>query len=653
MNNNNTFKLLSQLKKGEGGTIVKLTGDDAALKKLSALGMVEGAQVLVMKARNPFILSVAGTTVAAGLDIVKHITVDPFYKNILLIGNPNAGKSQVFTRLTGVKAISSNFPGTTVSVRTSPAEFNKTIYNVVDVPGVYRLEDDSIAGKETAKVLAQMKYELIVYVLDANHLERSLFFGLEILALKKPVLFLLNKYKTAQTSGTKINMNAMSAMLGVPVAGVEALTGEGFKELENIISAALKNSQKVCSPACQTSFKDEAEKWRLIGEIVKKSQSLEHKHMSALERLAEMSTRPLTGLPIALVVMAISFFVIRFAGEGLINLLTPLFENYYAPFITGLFGEHTGGFWGTMLLGGGDAFGLLTDAAQIAFIDVLSYVVAFYAVFEFWADLGYLPRLSVLLDSVLHKIGIHGYGVIPIMMGLGCKVPAVMAVRTLESRRERVIATALVLLLAPCITQSAMIFVVLGSAAWYYTVAVFGALLIAGISAGVFLNKIMKGNPPAMFMEIPSWQMPKITHWLAKVWLRVKEYIKEAIPMIMLGIVLINIAVQTGALDLIARLFRLPVEVALGLPGESVSVIILGFLRKDVSIALLEPFALNPGQLVTACVFMSMYLPCAATFFVMLKEMGVKDTLKICALTFGLAFITAALLHFGGQSLGV
>ncbi|MGB2579678.1 ferrous iron transport protein B [Elusimicrobium simillimum] len=355
---------------------------------------------------------------------------------------------------------------------------------------------------------------------------------------------------------------------------------------------------------------------------------------------------PLTGLPIALIVLAVCFYLVRTIGEGLIDLLTPLYEGYYVPFITGIFNGD--GFITKILVGGGteNSFGILTDALQIALIDVMSYVVVFYALLEFLADLGYLPRLSVLLDSFLHKIGIHGYGAIPIMMGMGCKVPAVMGVRTLESRREKIIAVVLVLLLAPCISQSAMIISILSPHGIGYVFLVFGILLATGLAAGAMLNKIMKGNPPEMFMEIPAWQLPKPKEWATKVWYRMKEYLLDAVPLIVLGVLAINIAEMLGLLNFITRHTEKPLTFLFGLPGETASIMILGFLRKDVSIALLEPFNLTAAQLVTACVFMTMYVPCIATFFVMLKESGVKDTFKIVALCLILATIIASLTHF-------
>lgn len=648
--NENEIRQLSKLDKWESGIIEKIDADEKEVKKFASLGLTAGAQISVLKSKPPMLIKSAGTSVAVGEEFAKKIKVRVQTQNIVLVGNPNVGKSQIFTRLTGVKAVSSNFPGSTVEMKQSDATFRGRTYNAIDLPGVYNLSDPSRAGQESVKALNSIPYNLIIYIMDAFHLERSLFLGLELLSLQKPVLFVINKAQSARAQGISINVKKMEEKLGSAVVAVEAMSGEGFKTLERkaaILLAGKGVAPEDCPLRAQfAAAQDDASKWRFIGEIIKDVQKLEHKHPSFLEQLAELSTRPVTGAPIALIVMVISFFVIRHGGEGLINLLTPLFENYYVPFVTSLFGAHAEGFWGVLLLGGtGESFGLLTGAVQIAFIDVLSYVLVFYAVFEFWTDLGYLPRLSVLLDGILHKVGIHGYGAIPIMMGLGCKVPALMAVRTLESRRERIIASALVLILAPCISQSAMIFFILRPFAWYYTVLVFGVLAAAGIAAGVFLNKIMKGNPPEMFMEIPRWQMPRLADWTAKVWMQIKEYIKEAVPLIILGILLINAAQQTGLLDVISRIFEYPVQTLLGLPKESVSVIILGFMRKDISIGLLEPFGMSAAQIVTASVFMSMYLPCASALFVMMKEVGIKDATKICALTFTLAFLCAFLLR--------
>ena len=252
--------------------------------------------------------------------------------------------------------------------------------------------------------------------------------------------------------------------------------------------------------------------------------------------------------------------------------------------------------------------------------------------------------MRVLLDSLLHKIGLHGYGAIPIMLGFGCKVPAVMGVRVLETRRERIIALALILVLVPCISQTAMVISVLAPYGVKYLLLVFGILFASGILAGTVLNKIMRGETPELFMEIPSWQVPQLRPLARKLWIRMKEYLSDAFPLILTGVFIVDLMQLSGLTAWLTRVFRFPVEHLLSLPGEITPVLLLGVLRKDISIALLEPYHLSAEQLVVCCVFMTMYLPCVATFFVMLRESGIKDTLRVVTLTFALATAAAWVL---------
>ena len=231
------------------------------------------------------------------------------------------------------------------------------------------------------------------------------------------------------------------------------------------------------------------------------------------------------------------------------------------------------------------------------------------------------------------------------MLGFGCKVPAVMGIRVLETRRERVIALALILVLAPCISQTAMIISILSPYGIKYMLMVFGALVVNGIVIGSLLNHLMKGETPELFMEIPSWQTPKLRPLARKIWIRMKEYLSDALPLILVGILFVDVMQLSGVTAWLTKILRAPVEWALGLPPDATPLLLLGFLRKDVSIALLEPFNLTPQALVVACVFMSMYMPCIATFFVMLRESGWKDTLRVILLTLVFSTITAIILR--------
>lgn len=638
------FRTLHQLKAGNTAQIREIQTDAKMAEKLAAMGIVRGQFVTREKGSSPVVVSVSGTEVAIGRETAKKILVTSKKNTFLLAGNPNVGKSLIFSRLTGIGIISSNFPGTTVGLNYGQTQFNGESYDIIDIPGLYRLEEEWLIEGKKRNLFKELEYDFIVCVSDASHLERNLYFVLEILSLKKPVILLLNKFDEAQRKGIQIDVKALAKMLGIPVIPTVASTGEGLKKLAEVAPKAAECDESHSQLAVPESAE---EKWHIIGNIIQKVQTVKHKHPSFWEHLQGWATTPVTGLPIALAVLIVSFFLIRLVGESIIDFVDPFYEDYYVPFLQNLFGPWKDSVPGMLLLGDGGEqyFGVLTDGLKIALVDVMSYVLAFYALLGFLGDLGYLPRLAVLLDGILHKIGLHGYGSLPIMLGFGCKVPAVMGIRVLETRRERIIALALILVLAPCISQTAMIISILSPYGLKYMLIVFGALFINGILAGTVLNKLMKGDTPELFMEIPSWQIPQWRPLLRKLWIRMKEYLGDALPLILVGILFVDLMQLSGVTDFVTKISRWPVEKLLGLPSETTPLLILGFLRKDVSIALLEPFNLPPQALVVACVFMAMYLPCVATFFVMLRESGWKDTFRVVALTLLLAFCSAGVLR--------
>lgn len=639
-----TARSLYQLRPGNTAQIKEIQTDAKMAEKLAAMGIVRGQLITRKKGSSPVVVNVSGTEVAIGRETAKKILVTAKKNTFLLAGNPNVGKSLIFSRLTGIGIISSNFPGTTVGLNYGQTQFAGEAYDIIDIPGLYRLEEEWLIEGKKRNLFKELEYDFIVCVADASHLERNLFFVLEIMQLKKPVILMLNKFDEAQRKGILIDVKKLSKLLGIAVIPAVATTGEGLKELEKeAVKLANRDTVEYNLEVPPTS----EEKWHTIGKIIEQVQQVKHKHPSIWEHLQGWATAPITGLPIAIFVLILSFFVVRFVGESLINLLDPLYESYYVPFLEKIFGAMKDSVVGMLLLGdGGETyFGVLTDGLHIALIDVMSYVLAFYALVGFLGELGYLPRLAVLLDRILHKIGLHGYGSLPIMLGFGCKVPAVMGVRVLETRRERIIALALILVLAPCISQTAMIISILSPYGIKYMLLVFAVLFINGVIIGTILNHLMKGETPELFMEIPSWQIPQWRPLLRKLWIRMKEYLGDALPLILAGILFVDLMQLSGIISWITKISRYPVEHILGLPAETTSVLILGFLRKDVSIALLEPFHLAPQSLVVACVFMSMYMPCVATFFVMLRESGWKDTLRIVALTLGLSCLTAYILR--------
>ncbi len=635
---------LYQLKAGQTAQITDIHAEGKMAAKLAAMGIARGQFIMRKKGKSPVVVEVSGTEVAIGRETAKKIIVAAKKNTFLLAGNPNVGKSLIFSRLTGIGIISSNFPGTTVGLNYGTTQFKGEAYDIIDIPGLYRLEEEWLIEGKKRNLFKELEYDFIVCVADASHLERNLFFVLEILQLNKPLILMLNKFDEAQRKGIHIDVKKLSKLLGIAVIPTVATTGEGLKELEH---EALKLAE---GKTVQTDLQippTAEEKWQTIGRIIHEVQQVKHKHPSFWEHLQGWATAPATGLPLAFITLVVSFLLVRLVGENLIDLLDPLYENYYAPLLEKIFSGLKDTVPGLLLLGDGgeNYFGILTDGLHIALIDVMPYVLAFYTLLGFLGELGYLPRLAVLLDRILHKIGLHGYGSLPIMLGFGCKVPAVMGIRVLETRRERVIALALILVLAPCISQTAMIISILSPYGVKYMLMVFGALVLNGIIIGTLLNKLMKGETPELFMEIPSWQVPQLKPLARKIWIRMKEYFADALPLILIGILFVDLMQLSGITNWLTQILRAPVQWALGLPADATPLLLLGFLRKDVSIALLEPFNLTPQALVVACVFMSMYLPCIATFFVMLRESGWKDTLRVVGLTLVFATVTAVVLR--------
>ncbi len=640
---------LLSMRADEAGYVHDVAGGAELAGKLKAMGIYSGRRVVKRSpegSSGPVVVEVMGTRVALGRGMAAKVLVKVKSRRLLLAGNPNVGKSVVFSRLTGIDVISSNYPGTTVEYTAGRTLLAGERFTVVDVPGAYSHAATNKAEEVAARLLAEEDKALVLNVVDATSLERNLYYTLELAAGGTPVIILLNKWDVARRRGVTIDAAALGRHLGLRVIPFVATTGEGLSALAKAVEDF--NAGRLPAPAPVPAGPDD--KWKLIGRISAECQVIAHKHASFLEKLEDVTSRPATGLPFAAAVLLAVFLGIRAFGEGLINYaLDPLFNAAWLPFLNkALAGLQDGGFLKTLLLGSAprpmESFGLLTTGLYIPFVTVLPYIVAFYAALGLLEDIGYLPRLAVLLDSWMHRLGLHGYGTIPLMLGLGCKVPAILATRVLETRRERIIATALTLGLAPCMPQTAMILSLLAPYGLGYTLAAFGAIAAAGIASSALLSRLLKGETPELFLEIPPYQTPSPRVLRRKLWFRVKDFLTEAVPMIFAGVLAVALLDLSGLLKAVSAFFRPAVTGLLGLPADTVSVMVLGFLRKDVSIAMLAPFSLPPASIVVASVFLSLYLPCMASCLVTLRELGWRDSAKVFAINLVSALLFASAL---------
>lgn len=564
-------------------------------------------------------------------------------KRILLMGNPNVGKSVVFSRLTGARVIASNYPGTTVGFTKGTFTLNGDCLEVVDVPGVYSLEPTSKAEEVATEMLTEG--DLVINVLDATNLERNLYLTLQLLQSGKPVIVVLNMFDETKHKGIEIDVVTLEHLLGVPVVPTCALSGEGVKTL-------LLRMREARANALQS---EDSTRWCRIGEIVQQVQRITHRHHTLLEKLADFSLHPWSGIPLSILVAVACFGAIRLVGEGMIGyVLDPLFEHCWGPLVmklSHLLGQGT--FLHDLLIGGlaegkidfKQSMGLLTTGLYVPFAMVLPYILAFYLALSMLEDTGYLPRLGVLMDTFMHRLGLHGLTIIPMLLGLGCKVPGALSTRVFEAKRQRFISAILMAICVPCMAQTAMVIGLLGRFGAAGLAPVFGTLAALWVVLALMFKTLIPGEAPEIFLEIPPYRIPSVRAVAQKLWLRTRQFIVEAVPYVLLGVLIVNLLYSLRIIQAFGHLASPVLTNILGLPDEAIGALLVGFLRKDVAVGMLAPMGLSMKQLVVASVVLVTYFPCVATFVVLLREFGVRHMLKAAALMAVVSLAAGGLLN--------
>jgi ferrous iron transport protein B len=565
-------------------------------------------------------------------------------KKIFLIGNPNVGKSLIFCRLTSTDVIISNYPGTTIEFYKGHLKKDNQIIEVVDLPGTYTLQPTNKAEEVVVNILEELKNKnedfVIVNVIDATNLERNLNLTFQLIKKHLPLIVLLNMWDETKHKGITIDYKKLEEILGIPVIPTCARTSEGINEFVSKLNEAKVSNFDY----------NEEQKWQKIGEVVARVQKLTHRHHTFLDRLSEITIKPSTGIPFALFVLISTFVIVRFLGENFTSLIDNLFNRFYLPFITTAVSKLIPiEFLQKILLGSVtepmEGFGVLTTGLYIPLVVVFPYLFSFYLVLSILEDIGYIPRLAVMLDSFLHRVGVHGYASVPVLLGLGCKVPGILALRLLETEKEKFLTAVLLLMIAPCMPQTSMILALSVKYGIKYAVFIFLVLFFVSVVTSFILNKVLKGEITELFVEIPPYRMIDLSLLLKKLYIRMKEFFSDAVPLIILGIFIINILDVLGVVKIISETIGVPLSFLLNLPKEISIVLISGFLRKDVSISLLSPFDLTAKQFVVASIFLVLYLPCVSTFFTLVKEQGIKNGIKILVLMLFVAFLISFIVN--------
>lgn len=570
---------------------------------------------------------------------------------VALVGNPNVGKSVVFGALTGRYATVSNYPGTTVSVTKGRALVGAEVCDLVDTPGVNALngaisEDERI----TREVLERGEADLIIQVADARNIRRALMLTAEIAAYHRPAIVALNMVDEALARGIAVNAAALARELGVPVIEMVATEGRGLQALRD----ALPDARPMQVPP----MRDAAARAAWAHAITAQVRTVSTLSLAyAQEALSRATRSPITGIPIlAAVLYTMYLFVGVFGAQTLVGLMeNELFGRFVNPAATWLV-DQTLPFAIAHDFFVGE-YGVVTMGLTYAVAIVLPVVTTFFLLFGFLEDSGYIPRLAVFSDRIFRVMGLNGKAVLPMVLGLGCDTMATMTTRILATPKERLIAILLLALGIPCSAQLATILGILGGVSFAAVLTLFGVVLTQMFLVGWLAGQLLRGERSDFIMELPPIRLPKLGNLLRKTWMRVWWYLGEAVPLFLVGTVLLFALDKANALDSIAAAGKPVVTGMLGLPPETAQILMMGFLRRDYGAAGLFQLAqsghLSGVQAVVALTVMTLFIPCVANFLMIVKERGLRVATTLLGVITPIAILTGTALHYVFDAFGV
>lgn len=712
----NNLVVITDLQEGDQGVIHSIEGGSVLTSRLAGMGIVTGARFRIAQISGGMVIVlVSATRIALGRGEASKITVykiasadetclPPIEKEICvaLVGQPNVGKSTVFNILTGLSQHVGNWPGKTVDKKEGVHRANDILIRIVDLPGTYSLTSFSEEERVTRDFIIQEKPDLVVLVMSAVALERSLYLLSEVLLLNRPVIVAINMLDVASDQGTQIDTKALQDSLGLPVIPMVAKRNSGIKELVDQITELascdqnfqhalpevsadhLEIYQKILEttrPYTQAPYTPEwvavklmegdpevsamVEKqaqpsdWKTILTLLSKHEDALHAVVNGrydwiekmtraavshfkmgqvvlTDRIDHILTRPIFGIPILLAIMAFVFFLTYAIGVPLQTWLADLIQQFIA------FCEPATSGW-PVWLQGLLLNGIIGGAGSV--LTFLPVLLIFFAIMALLEDVGYMARAAFVMDRIMHLVGLHGKSFIPMCLGFGCNVPAVLGARIIETRKARMI-TLLLIPFVPCTARLAVLTLV--SAAIFRENAVYVSwsilalnIVVLGI-AGVFVNKTLWKQDAPFIMELPIYHRPDLKTILMVIKSRTVSFIRKA-GTVILGVSLLIWLLSyfpTGNVEesLLASAGKLlqPLGVPLGLDWKMITALLTGLVAKENVVATLGvlysvgrdglsqtlPTIMSPESAAAFLVVMMLFIPCAATIAVLRKEMN-------------------------------
>lgn len=620
----------------------------------------------------------------------------------VLVGHPNVGKSTLFQALTGHRVVTANYAGTTVEVTRAAGRLVSGI--VVDSPGLLtfpsRTEDEQV----TARILLEERPHSIVQVGDAKNLRRTLLLTLQLAELGVPMVLALNMADEAKERGIEVDARDLAEMLGTSVVQTTAVRGIGVSEVAEGVETARAPAFRVSYPApVEQSIEDlnawlpesatptralallwlshdpVAESW-----ILERTSELQRAHLfeARSERMADLiqearlhaadaltrssvrgsgrsgpalrawlghaAAHPVMGLPfLGLVLLALYAFVGLFGAGVLVDVLEGhVFGEIVNPAVTSWVDALTP----TALVR--DAvvgeFGLWTMGLTYAVALILPIVTTFFIAFGVLEDSGYLPRLAVMTNRVFRAMGLNGQAVVPMVLGLGCVTMATMATRTLASRRERLLVILLLALGIPCSAQLGVVMGMLGGVSIAAVMIWSGVVAAVLIAVGWTASRVLPGERSVFVGELPPLRRPRFRPVVVKTAARVEWYLREVVPLFLIGSALLFAADVTGVLAWLIEVSRPVVTDWLRLPPDATTAFLMGFFRRDFGatglFVIASTGALTAAQVVVSMTTITLFVPCVASVLMIVKERGWRVAATMVAIVFPLAILVGGLL---------
>ena len=621
---------------------------------------------------------------------------------VALAGNANVGKSATFNQLTGVDQDIGNWPGKTIERAEGLLLYRGQRIRVIDLPGIYSITALSTEEQISREFIAHDHPDVVVNIVDGSALERNLFFTLQLAELESPLILAVNQMDLAAQKGIHIDTRKLAGLLGVPVIPTVAIQGKGIAELSDAIVSAVRVRPKPHTIRYGREVEDRIEKimellpagaggypprwtaikllegdpdtvWevkksapdvvvavqayarelerihgepagtvlsgeryhaaeRLVSEVMEIHTHGDHE-ITLTERIDRIALHPVLGYLLLILTIGGLLVWTFIIGAWMSELITTFLAGIapIQPLVKGSASEILfNGAW---------------TGSVAALTLIIPYVIPFYLFLALIEDSGFLPRFSMMLDRGMHKMGLHGKAIIPLVLGFGCTVPACLSCRIIESPKQKFLAAFLVTLV-PC---SARTIVILGVVAafvniwWALALYLFDFILI--VLLGRIAFRVLPGESLGMIMEMPDYHVPHLPGVLGQTWQRTKSLIWIVLPSYIAGSIVITAAYAMGFLGPINTLLSPITVLLLGLPLMTGVVFVFGIIRKEMTLLALAALfgttvfstIMTPAQLIIFALVSMLYFPCISTILVLTREFGWRRALGITSLETALA----------------